>query len=275
MTTFKQYLSEYTEYKKASRTDRATADEIIKWADANASGYLSGKKFLYRGGSGTTHGLMLGNSVTEQGRVSANTNNNYTLWMDNSPLFRGRARRSQSWIGTTKHMDAEEFGHVSIMIVADNAKVGMVGEDDMWHVQIAPKLKTEDWNNQMEQLLTALGLGNNRTYEQLEKSLKAATVEKVMKLSYPKIAYLFQLDDAKNLYEVWENNFTPDHFEFTTGAKVSKGPETGEIWVEGVAAFIPSTMSFITSNERAKLAQWSDKYPAFQKHMIENWNWNG
>lgn len=275
MITFKQFIRE-------SRTKKATVEEIIEWADEHCRHYLEGKHFLYRGGSGKGPSLMLGDSVNlANPRKSANTNNNYTLWMDNHPDFEGWPKRSQSWIATSHWHVAQGFGGVSILIVEDNAKVGIVGEDDLWFKEPYPGLTLEQWAGSMEEILQHFGKGNNQTYAELKKALQSVTADMLSDAvdessdphySLREISSIMNHTGSDTLYDFWDEYLQAGLFEQTNGANVSDIDPDGEVWIEGKVAFIPFDMSDLTSDERAALAQWSDKYPNFQKNLIKNWN---
>jgi hypothetical protein len=278
MVTFKQFVQEAD---RPSRTQKVDVEALTKWAESNASSYLKGTNFFYRGGSGRGARIMIGNSVSESPRKSANTNNNYTLWMDNFEEFAGWPKRSQSFIAIDNWDIAETFGNPSLLIIADDAKVGLTGEEDIWQIRIGKKISIEQWNGSMEAILRHFDIGGNTTFAGLKKALQETTLDDVKSMK-PKmfstemnILNLFHdTPKATTLYDLWVAYFNPSLFERTSGAKVSSkyGDHVGEIWIEGQVGFVSSVMSDLSSDERAALAQWADDYPNFQKVLVKNWN---
>lgn len=284
MITFKQYLNE-------SRTKAISVQELMKWADANASSYLKGSNFLYRGAAHSGPELAIGDSTTSSPRVSANTNNNYTLWMDNHPAFKGWPKRSQSWIATDDVHTASGFGNILIMIVADNAKIGIVGADDLWHVEIAKKMPIDSWNNYMEDILEAFNKGGNRNYDSLREALAYVTPEKLEEYildrddddetdaveritlgGMEKIFHLMADEKCDNLYELWDKLFTPKLFQRSTGADISDSPAMGEVWIEGVCGFVPNSGNGMSEEDKMVMHQWAmKKYPKFAEYLVRGW----
>jgi len=282
--TFKQFLNETG--TAAGRTKPVNAKELIAWADKNAKQYLSGSHFLYRGGSGTGAPILLGHSVSSKPRRSANTNNNYTLWMDNNPMFEGYPKRSQAFIATDDKHTAAGFGHPALIIVADDAKVGLVGHQDIWFIEVDPKthMTVEEFNGNMEFALQKMGLGRSETYSELHASLKAATTERLQdaidnerKESDEEI--LEEVMDSlykngcKTMLELWEKLFTPKLFpDKETGATVSHEPVFGEVWIEGEVAFISASGRGIPAEDHEALMKWADdNYPHFFDRLASDW----
>jgi len=65
-------------------------------------------------------------------RVSANTENYYTLINDNSPAWRDYPKRSKSVVCTTDHIMAYKYGTVYAVFPFDNAKIGVCSNEDYW-----------------------------------------------------------------------------------------------------------------------------------------------
>jgi len=65
-------------------------------------------------------------------RVSQNTQNYYTLIMDNHPSWKGFPKRSKSIICTTYEYKAEQYGNKYHMFSYDGAAYGVAPEDDIW-----------------------------------------------------------------------------------------------------------------------------------------------
>lgn len=276
MQTFKEYL--LGEDTRKARTQVVSVADFIKWADSNAQAYLNGSNFLYRGGSGDRQkGLRIGNAAGKgiTPRQSANTANNYTLWIDNHPSFRGWPKRSLSFIGTDDRDVAEGFGGAAMLIVADNAKVGVVGKSDLWETPLPPTDFTiEDLNGVTSYLLE----DNIDSYESLVSALKglgaeevSASLEGQSRMYDDLLEFIVNSRNLNNLYDVWDALVKPKIFAGkTTGAKI--GNVAGEVWIQGEVGFIPHIQRL--SNEDAQqLAEWVQQYPNLKKHL-HNVHWD-
>jgi len=277
MQTFKQFLSE-------SRTAVVGVEAFIKWADTNAKVYMSGPKFLYRGGSGDGEkGLRLGSSLGGLPRKSANTYNNYTLWFDNHPMFKDWPKRSQAWIAADDRDIAQGFGSAALLIVHDEAKIGVVGDRDLWDAETKiSNMTIEEFNQVSESLMT----DKHDTYPELVSALKNIDLEDVQRhvedegdqsssiASLYKYMKRLKLD---NLYEAWEAVMTPSLFlRNTTGAQVGNHDSDGEVWIEGEVGFIP-TIGRMKEADAKRIMEWADQYPELLEELQEHWNapdWN-
>jgi hypothetical protein len=260
MITFKQFLSE-------SRTSIISVDEFTSWADKNAKGYLSGEHFLYRGGSGVGNkGIMFGSSVGDRPRESANTYNNYTLWLDNNPMFKKWPKRSRSWIATDDWDDAETFGSPSLLVVADNASIGVVGEADLWHTEMPGiEWSLEDLNEYTQSLIKT----KSKTYEELITAMKGVSVDDI---DNDTINHFMKSKKLNDLFDLWDMVLNPHVFTgSTTGADVSHTAANGEVWIEGVCGFIPF-IKRLSNEDAEKLTAWAEKYPNLLDEIHQHWS---
>lgn len=280
MQTFKQFLAE-------SRTQVVDVEAFIKWADANASAYLGGPYFLYRGGSGTAaKGLRMGNAAKAgRPRESANTYNNYTLWIDNHPSFKAWPKRSLSWIATDDREVAENFGGAALLVIDDSAQVGIVGKGDLWETDLPVKnsrlvVTIEELNGITQQML---GEKYSKTYEELASALRAHTIEDVEEHLTDKEYYSVMIEaihdtmeknGCENMFELWEYAVSPDIFTGnTTGAKVGNKSTDGEVWIEGMVGFVPN-YNRLSEADNARLIDWAKKYPEFLRELHDA-HWSG
>lgn len=275
--TFKQFLAE-------SRTKVVDVETFIKWADKNASVYMNGPHFLYRGGSGDGgKGLRIGTSVDGKPRKSANTYNNYTLWFDNHPMFKDWPKRSQAWIGSDDRDIAENFGSPALLIVDDEAKVGLTGEVDLWHTPLgldwgSHAMTIEDFNELSESLMT----GDHDDIGSLTSALKAVDIEDIERHleddndedgSRLRALHTFmEKRKLHNLYDVWEAVMVPSIFaENTKGAQVSGRRSDGEVWIEGEVGFIPH-VNRLSEKDANRITEWADQYPELLEEIQQHWN---
>jgi len=70
-------------------------------------------------------------------RKSENTDNYYTLLMDNSPYYQGWPKRSKSLICTTNPFTATYYeGRIYALIPLNGSKIGVCPEEDIWKTSV-------------------------------------------------------------------------------------------------------------------------------------------
>ena len=127
----KQYiLQEGTRSKNISKME---AQNIIK-SDCSVAyeAFTSGKSRIYRG---LPDPFPTGYKyVNPKGfeRRSMNTLNYYTYVIDNSKLWKGFPKRSQSIICTTDRGYAVNFGYPGMVFPVDGSKIGVASDYDFW-----------------------------------------------------------------------------------------------------------------------------------------------
>lgn len=274
MISFKQFLGE-------SRTKPVSVDEFIKWADLNCSKALQGKP-IYRGFNGAEAGLLIGNSVGEEKRKSVGgIPNNYTLWIDNHPKFKGYPQRSKSFIATTSLIKADEFGSKYLVICRDDDKVAQVAAKDIWIKKILPNMTLYTLNELTERVLRKVGLHDNEKYFQFQNSLQHLSLKRLKSIDFGRgasaddIASLIEtMEEGKyhDMWDVWDKLVTPKIFGVTNGAGLDQVME-GEVWVEGVCGFIPLEIEKISFEDQEKIATWlHSKNPELEEALSSSWH---
>lgn len=263
MQTFKQFLDE-------GRGKAVSVDAFIAWVDENCSKYLKGSRHLYRGFQGGESGLLIGSSVAEKARKSVGgIPNNYTLWIDGHPKFKGFPKRSQAFIASTSIGKAGDFGQPHIMFVKDSDKVADVLTGDIWIKKVLPNTNLSDLNEITEMLLRRFDLGKNDKYFQLQNALQHVDLRLIRKVMDDKdnlanhyeyhLAFFIQKMEKegwKDLWDLWNGLVTPDIFNLTTGGEI-ESDISSEVWVEGTCAFLSLESNRIESEEdRHKILAW-------------------
>lgn len=139
MITFKKFLEGIQSYESAPRTATIDLEAALKLIEQNCKGYLSSsgaKTGIFRGFK-MSGNAAFGDSNAGNPRVSANTFNYYTLWMDNDPAWSKFPKRSRSFICSESDSVAEGFamksGYETCYIFPyDDAKIGACPTDDLW-----------------------------------------------------------------------------------------------------------------------------------------------
>lgn len=259
MITFKQYLSE--KYAK-SRLEKVESESAAVWLEHYAPKFIKGDTRIYRGVD-AGEGIFIGDaSKSDQPRVSSNTANFYTLWMDNHPSFKDLPKRSKSFICTTSEGYASGYGEVYYVIPADNAKVGVVGTQDIWNTHLNNDYRLLELNEQTEELFDDEGI-RVETWDDLQKALKSIDAD----------MFQSEIRGTKTMYDVWEKLVTPKHFKFMTGSDLSKiNNSNTELWIEGECLFIP--VSYPPDDAATLLHTIQDLNPAFAKEIELEWENN-
>jgi len=147
--SFKDFLYEkpVDKFPTLTHLDVEAAVETLNTHCKNAIWMLEQDRPFYRGDKGGyAHDLsihsgfgIMDSSKTE--RVSQNTSNYYTLIFDNIPSMNGFPKRSRSFIMSNDLRYARKFvsgndEKLMVCIPFDDAKIGIVGSEDMWDINI-------------------------------------------------------------------------------------------------------------------------------------------
>lgn len=87
---------------------------------------------IYRGMKYAT-ALYTGDTGIGAPRKSKNTDNYYTLWVDNSREWEKYPKRSRSFICTTSAENVADYGKIFLAIPYDDSKVGIAPASDYWY----------------------------------------------------------------------------------------------------------------------------------------------
>ena len=246
MITFKQYLNEAV--YKGSRLQTITAPKAISLMEENCIGYLNRLKgetrFIYRGGSGGAYpALSLGDSNNATPRISANTENYYTLWMDNHPDWSKFPKRSQSFICSENEGVSEGFGEVYWVIPYDDAHIEIVPSDDLWGAfDISDTADLNSFINHLHDIFKKSGKSSPKTYEDLVKTLKKITYDDIdVSLGLPakSIKAIMDKTNTRDLYQLFQKIINPKHFIQLRAKQYSNTGNKYELAIQGKAIFIP------------------------------------
>lgn len=265
MKTFKTFLIESSpaglsnldDQKKDDKkyTPKAVSiDKFIEWCENNAIKYLKGKGsdgIIYRG---TTKRLPpLGIIDTNDfSRVSSNTFNYYTIWIDNHHQWKSYPKRSKSLICTTSEDAAIGYGDISVIIPSDNSHVGICPMDDIWYSIDTRSLQLNEIVEEIYDLIMN-SEGIDRAvkcqidYDSLVESLKKITKENIKKISNSAEIFindfytLMKIHDLENMYEVMEYIMDPRRCgfkEIKAGVYSMHRSTNKELWIQGECAVV-------------------------------------
>lgn len=133
MITFKQFTAEANNKSIFTPPTKLSSEEFIGWCEKNAKTYLNNasKYPIFRGMRSLSSSTTI---IDTNGfnRVSANTENYYTWWLDNNPTWKGYPKRSKSLICSTDRNYAAYFGYLYLIIPSDKANIGICSKFDLW-----------------------------------------------------------------------------------------------------------------------------------------------
>jgi hypothetical protein len=124
---FFKYIKE-NNYVKKTRVTQITQEVFAEETKKYCQEALSNRVPIWRGTlTKVDFGKMQPNKWK---RISANTSNWYTIFMNNSPIWKQYPKRSL--ICTFNPYKAEDYGFTYRILPVDGAKIGICKKDDLW-----------------------------------------------------------------------------------------------------------------------------------------------
>lgn len=159
--------------RRSSETSMLEAIDFIRMNCSEiVNVYKKNKVRLYRGISSSFH-FRFGDSLIRS-RKSRNTDNYYTIIMDNDPSWKIFPKRSESFICSTDFNYSKDYGNVYLVFPVNGTKIGQCPGRDMWDTSI-PKTREmlDEFNNFIIQLgdIYKIKLSDDN-YESFLSSLK-------------------------------------------------------------------------------------------------------
>lgn len=160
---FEGYISE-------GRSVWATELEAISWMKKN---YVASDTPIFRGVEDLypDHFYMV--DPSKHDRVSRNTDNYYTLLIDNSPNWTNYPKRSKSIICSTDEEAATAYGAVFRIIPKKGSRIGVCNDSDFW-LSFRKLMHLEDFNYFLSKLFTLDPSMTKEpgTYQELTRNLR-------------------------------------------------------------------------------------------------------
>lgn len=269
--TFKQFLAEDT-YEGASRVTELDLEEAIELIEKNCGDYLKspGRGHIFRGFKRLGN-AWIGDSNTGSPRVSANTFNYYTLWMDNHPSWAGFPKRSRSFICSESDELAVEFGKVYMIFPYDDAKLAACPENDLW-ISFKGIATLAGLLRDVNEGFKALKIEAPDTYDELVKALKELTEEKIYELItklrqekkkedaflQPLIGKMIDFDST-SMYGVFEKALVPTDFIKWPSPREYKNKDDREVFIQGKCIFIRMGL-VVGSNKNERVEEFLKKH---------------
>lgn len=175
---FKSYLNESQQYEHSERSKAITENEAVdlikKHCKKSWKAYADRKTYIYRGIRSVGGPYLYTDPTKGPPRVSANTLNFYTLWIDNDPTWKDFPKRSRSLICSNDFQGASGYGRVFLVFPYDNAKIGVCPSHDMWWSFMKSEVEDlDDFNSAIAWIIERLGLATYHEMKSLSFTYKA------------------------------------------------------------------------------------------------------
>jgi hypothetical protein len=276
MISFKQFIN-------GDITRDVSPEEFVKWCETNASAYLNGAKdkHIYRGMPGETKvGISDTNGLN---RKSANSLNYYTIWIDNNPAWKEYPKRSKSFICSTNLTTASSYGNDNtfLIIPADNAKIGICPEYDLWmsFKYLFKKMGMGNYStldNFNSWIHLVMKLDSEETeefknaqmdYKALVKCLKKVTLKNLTKnltrkKDFEHFLLAFERSGCDNLFDLMQLGFNPlqNGFDVETGATYKNPGPSKEVWIQGTCGILKYSEDGLEESDNEVLEDFMTKY---------------
>ena len=261
MISFKKFL---IEDGNVYEPQPISSDEFIEWCEANCPRYLENisnkaNPKIYRGAAYSESGKISRIDTNKFNRKSANTENFYTIWMDNHPDWSSYPKRSKSLICSTDYRIAQGYGDPYLIFPADKNKIGICPGEDLWFsfqklLEVHGVASSMNEINRILEVSFAIcGIDEELTkqaedsYNVLTKLMKMCTPDKIKQYDQvlPRRSHRArQIDmlvetmednNLNSLYDVWEECMNPqeNHFSLKTAGNFEGVHHDVEVWVQG------------------------------------------
>ena len=246
--TFKQFLSEAAVGKRPEfeklKTKKAIA--MLNKYCKDAIWMLQQNKPFWRGEQHLEHNIVTAGFVTvdpsKTERKSQNTDNYYTVLLDNNPLCKAFPKRSRSFIATTDRWNADAYSYGGtrfIMIPFDGVKIGAINDEDMWDTKIkmfGSSSSIDSYNGRWKRL------GLKASVKSFEDFGKKLATSGDAKRKFRDEFGLTTDDQAEHFMEnIWKA-YGPESTGFTIHTTKDVQDAKGEVWVGGPVMYISMDM---------------------------------
>lgn len=210
-----------------------TPDEVKDWIKSNASGTLKAYKDrscrIYRG-TNAPYETYLINPKESPNRMSANTSNIYTLFINHDPSWKEYPKREI--ICTTDKF--ETYHSRSFIVIPKNgAKIGVCPSNDIWNSETKYSTSLDQFNDTIMNLFYITDKRNQlATFARLKKAFKSIDDNK-HKLEGSDLIKDY-IKSGKSFYEFYASIMNPEKMGFKVvkvGYEFSDS-DRREVWLD-------------------------------------------
>lgn len=163
------------------------------------------------------------------------------------------------------------YGDLYLVVPKDTAKVGAVGHNDIWEVNIDGPVDLNDLNAFTYKALEY----DPETWNEFEELAKDTSHEYVKDHLKYSVWWATQLDGimekfgSETLFDVWKDTFPASQFKLLTASNL--GSSFGELWTDSECVFIPLGKE-TDKHERQELLMFSEDFPHLHSLLREYWD---
>lgn len=249
---FSEFLISEEKDSRTSIISREEARDIIKNNCMDvAKQYFNEESRIFRGIKNKRNDFLFGE--TEKSiRKSRNTENFYTLLIDNSPQWSKFPKRSNSFVCSSSETTASSYGTCYLVLPFDGAKIAVCPHNDFWS-SFEGVFSDDFWLPGFNEILKKFGMIFNVELEDDNIDLFKQSIQKlndkIITSNLKKEEFFKKIpDNQEDLYKTfWKNkhdlynfllNFFPTtHFKLKT-TKNLKIEKSREVWFSGKAVFL-------------------------------------
>ena len=222
---FKHYLNE----GRSVSIDKEAAIGYIKTnCKKNYNFFMKKKDWIFRGVDSISSEYIIIDTNKGRPRVSANTQNYFTLLMDNLPSWKKYPKRSHSIICATDQENAKSYGTLYVVIPYDNTNIGIAPDGDIWWS--FKETHILDFNDTISKMFRKYKLPA-RNWKELKSSLIELNKGNIIRQGGFGV-----FDRNKDIIKEMDYIYSPEYNNFKHGLKnMSYGKE---IWIQGKSIMI-------------------------------------
>lgn len=239
---FKYFLVENRRIYSEPRTKEISLDDAIKIAKKECSDILNyytknHHSVIYRGTRGNYNPAAI-SDPTKGRRLSANTKNYITLFVDNNKKWKDYPKRSKSLICTTDMHQASGYGTPYMVLPYNNCKIGIVPDVDWWwgFLQVLPGILIDEVNIFISIIAGSLGYDTKeleKDFKKFEEFVKFIKIDDVKDFnSQREFINQWEKSNKEYLYDFLNDVIDPKKAGFTsTTPKNFKYSPKKEVWI--------------------------------------------
>ena len=239
---------------KPIETPIKSLDELKSLVKEHCSQAMKNPVKIYRGSPSydekyeMNYGAVI-DATKATGRVSANTSNWYTMFLDSNPAMHQFPKRSGSLICSTDMHKAENYGdNIFLILPFDNTPIGACGKSDIFHIPISlfgKKIEMYEGNWDWDYFQQILSKNHKINISDIDITTlfkldilltKQDILHSLVKAIFPKITENQLTNFMDSIFEI----YGPHLFKLRTPETVELSD--GEVWLQGKSILINSDL---------------------------------
>lgn len=232
-----QQLTEKGDTAKAYEVGDFDIETLLEKYGSVIEPIAKGKQTIYRGMKSIgPFGFGDGNKMNRQ---SKNTENYYTLIMDNDPSWEEYPKRSKSFICSTEYSYASAFGVPYVVIPLENQEIGVCPSMDFWESFVNFPASINRMISDLARFYLKRPISQTN-YNEFHNDLN--DISKSIPLD-PHVVAVKDFEEmgyniGDSLYDFYVKLIDPRKNNFKITTDISSIPDDREVWLSGKVLFI-------------------------------------